>query len=144
MARSFGLGSSTGLEELADQPGNVPDPTNEVEALNLAIGQGNLQVTPLQVASFAAAVGNGGTLFRPQVIEKIAPSGGEPSFEFEPESRGNLPLKPETLLALQEAMRGVVASKTPRGTAYHVFNGLQVPLAGKTGTATTGVEPHAW
>jgi penicillin-binding protein 2 len=145
MARGFGLGSSTGLEELADKPGNIPDPASEVDAVNLAIGQGNLQVTPLQVASLAAAIGNGGTLYRPQVIEKIASVGGASSFQFEPQKRGDLPLKPETLRALQEAMRGVVASKTPRGTAYHIFNGLQVPVAGKTGTATAGaVEPHAW
>jgi len=146
MARAFGLGSSTGLEELADKPGVIPDPGSEVDAVNLAIGQGNMQVTPLQVARFVAAVGNGGTLYRPQVIENIATPEGEVSFRFEPQAQGELPLQPENLQAIQEAMRGVVASRQPRGTAFHIFNGLQIPVAGKTGTATAGagVLPHAW
>ena len=145
MARSFGLGTSTGLEELADKPGTIPDPGSEVDAVNLAIGQGNMQVTPLQVARFAAAVGNGGALYRPQVIERIAAPGGETSFQFEPQAQGELPLQPEALQAVQEAMRGVVAGREPRGTAFHIFNGLQIPVAGKTGTATAGaVLPHAW
>lgn len=146
MARGFGLGSPTGLEGEEEMNGTVPDPASQVDAINLAIGQGDLQVTPLQVADFVAAVGNGGTLYRPQVIEEIAPPNGEASFTFKPEVRGTLPVSSENLKVIQEAMTGVVSSTKPRGTAYYVFNGLNIPVAGKTGTAQTGAgyKPHAW
>lgn len=147
MARGFGLGSPTGIQGVDEMAGEVPDPVSDVDATNLAIGQGNLQVTPLQVANFSAAIGNGGTLYRPQLVEKIAPDeeGAAPSFTFEPEEIGQLPVSPENLAAIQESMTGVVASNRPRGTAYHVFNGLRIPIAGKTGTAETSTgEPHAW
>jgi penicillin-binding protein 2 len=145
MARNFGLGSQTGVQAMEEAAGYVPDPQNEVDAINLAIGQGEFQVTPLQVADFVAAVGNGGILYRPQVIETIAPPGGDPTYEFKPEIRGRLPLSKENLQAIQSAMHGVVASTQPRGTAYHIFSGLDINVAGKTGTAQSGSDqPHAW
>jgi penicillin-binding protein 2 len=144
MARSFGLGTLTGIQGVDELPGNVPDPTSIEDALDLATGQSQLQVTPLQVASFIAAVGNGGTLYTPQVIERIAPPNGEPSMEFAPHVRGTLPVKPENLKIIQDAMRGVTTSRKPYGTAELVFRGLRYPVHGKTGTAQTGVSPHAW
>jgi penicillin-binding protein 2 len=97
------------------------------------------------VARFIAALGNGGTLYRPQLIEKIAPPGGEATFAFKPEAQGTLPIKAETLKLIQEAMKGVVSSQKPVGTAYRPMNGLDIPVAGKTGTATAPQgEPHAW
>lgn len=145
MSRGFGLGSKTGIEGVEEQAGNIPEPGNAVDATNLAIGQGDMQVTPLQVARFIAAIGNGGTLYRPQVIERIAPPGGEATFTFKPEAQGKLPIQPSTLQVIQEAMKGVVASRTPPGTAYRPLAGLDIPVAGKTGTATSsGSEPHAW
>ncbi len=144
MAQSFGLGAPTGIEVVDEAAGNVPVPASTLDATNLAIGQGEFLSTPLQVADFVAAVGNGGTLYTPQVIERIAPPDGEASFEFAPEVRGKLELSPETLQAVQEAMVGVVRSTQPRGTAYHVFSGLDFSVAGKTGTAQTGAMPHAW
>ena len=102
-------------------------------------------VTPLQVADFIAAVGNGGTLYTPQVINKIAPPDGEPTYSFTPKVRGTLPIKPATLQVIQDAMVGVVTSAKPRGTAAHVFSGLDIPVAAKTGTAeTSNGLPHAW
>jgi penicillin-binding protein 2 len=104
-----------------------------------------MQVTPLQVARFVAAVGNGGTLYRPQVIEKIGLPGGDATRIFQPEAVGTLPIKPETLAMIQEAMKGVVSSKQPVGTAYRPMNGLDIPVAGKTGTAEApGGDSHAW
>ncbi len=144
MARSFGLGQPTGIEQVAEASGNIVDPTDGLMAVNEAIGQDPILVTPLQVATFIAAIGNGGTLYRPQLVERIETVDGETALTFKPEARGTLPLSPETLNALREAMIAVV--KNPRGTAHYRLRGLIVPVAGKTGTAESGIEgqPHAW
>ncbi|MDQ6747742.1 MAG: penicillin-binding transpeptidase domain-containing protein, partial [Candidatus Dormibacteraeota bacterium] len=68
MARSFGLGRSAGMQFVADQPGRVPDQPSGIDATNLAIGQGGLQVTPLQMAGYTAALTQGGAVPRPRVV----------------------------------------------------------------------------
>ena len=142
LAQGFGLGSPTGFE-LFEEEGQIPVPGNPVDATNFAIGQGNTQVTPLQVAEFIAAIGNGGTLYTPQVIESIAPPGGEPTLVFEPQARGQLPVSQETLQVVQDAMVSVIENR--RGTAWHVFPNFPYPIAGKTGTAQDPPrDPHAW
>ncbi len=143
MATGFGLGKKTGIEGIEEEAGQIPVPQSQLDATNLAIGQGETLVTPLQVASFTAALGNGGTLYKPQLIEKIAPPDGEPTKVFTPEVSGKLPLSQENLQIIQDAMRSVVENR--RGTAWHRFTGLDVPVYGKTGTAQSGSgEPHAW
>ncbi len=143
MARGFGLGSSTGLDQLLEAVGNVATPQNEIDAINLAIGQGDMLVTPLQIARFTAAIGNGGRLLRPQLVDKIVPPGGEPSFTFSPVVQATLPLSPANLLVVQQAMLSVV--QNPRGTAYWRFINFPIPIAGKTGTAEAPPnQPHAW
>ena len=143
MARGFGLGSPTGIEQLDEAAGTIINPESLLEATNQAIGQGDVLVTPLQVADFMAAIGNGGTLYRPQLVEKITSDAGVVSVTFKPEARGVLPMRPETLAALRTAMLTVIRNK--RGTAYPRFTNISIPIYGKTGTAetSTGV-PHAW
>jgi cell division protein FtsI/penicillin-binding protein 2 len=143
MARGFGLGSKTGIEGVKEEAGNVPEPTDPVEAARIAIGQNTLLVNPLQVARFMAAVGNDGTLYKPQVIEKIATADGQASVVFAPQAQGKLPVKPENLRTIQQALRRVVSD--PRGTAVDVFAGLSIPVYGKTGTAQVDYDdPNAW
>lgn len=143
MARAFGLGQPTGIEQVPEESGRIVDPPTVIDVVNQAIGQGEVQVTPLQVADFVAALGNGGTLYRPQLVEKIQNIEGEPTVVFKPEARGTLPITPERLKVIQDAMRAVVSD--PRGTANFRLRGLQIPVAGKTGTAESGSgDPHAW
>jgi penicillin-binding protein 2 len=143
MAKGFGLGAATGIQQIEESAGAVPVPGDGVEATSLAIGQGNLQVTPLQVASFLAALGNGGTLFRPQVFDKVLNVNGTATLSFTPEKISSLPVSAENLKVIQDAMISVV--KNPRGTAYARFSGLNIPVAGKTSTSETGFsDPHAW
>jgi len=143
MARGFGLGSATGIRDIAETEGSIIDPTTEGAAVQMGIGQGDMLVTPLQVADFVAAIANGGVLYRPQIIERITDISGNEVFSFAPQVRGTLPVSPETLAALKEGMRMVV--REDRGTAVRTFRSMQTPIFGKTGTATTSVkDPHAW
>jgi penicillin-binding protein 2 len=142
LARAFGLGSPTGIQ-IGEEDGSIVDPESQLDATNNAIGQGQTLVTPIQVANFIAAVGNGGTLYKPSVIERIQPPVGEPTYEFTSTVRGTLPISDTVLASIQEAMQWVVTN--PRGTATYVFRGLNINMAGKTGTAQDPPrDPHAW
>ncbi len=153
--RAFGLGLPTGLVGVPEAPGLMPDPTWKEatygipwlpgDTVNLAVGQGDLLVTPLQVARMMAAVANGGTLYRPYVVARIAAGGTEPEVAFGPEVVGTLPVSPEHLAIIREALAGVTTA--PIGTATHRFTGMSIPVAGKTGTAETpgiNAQPHSW
>jgi len=153
--RGFGFGVPTGLVGLFEESGVVPDPDwkRDVigetwwvgDTINLSIGQGYLLVTPLQVARMMAAVANGGALYRPYLIERIAGAGDLPEQVTQPQVVGTLPVSPEHLKAIQEALAGVTTRAI--GTAAHRFAGLSIPVAGKTGTAEVGgpdTIPHSW
>jgi penicillin-binding protein 2 len=143
MARAFGLGSPTGIDAVAEDSGAINDPTGDGDAFQMGIGQGNMLVTPLQVVDFIAAIANGGTLYRPQVIQSVVDVNGNTVIDFEPEVRGKLPISQTTLDAVREGMKEVVNNS--KGTAYSKFLGLNIAIYGKTGTATTSVEdPHSW
>jgi penicillin-binding protein 2 len=146
IATGFGLGSATGIDQVAEAQGSVPIPQNDGDAVQQGIGQGALQVTPLQVADFIAAVGSGGTMYRPQVVEKIANSSGQVSYQFTPDTRGTLPVSADNLKIVQDAMHSVITD--PRGTAHQEFMGLSIRVFGKTGTASVSEDPnsvpHAW
>ena len=142
-AREFGFGSATGIDAVAEAVGQINNPTSEGAAVQMGIGQGDMLVTPLQVANMLAAIGNGGTLYRPQVIEKITNIDGEIIDQFQPEVLNEIPVSDETLDAIKLGMEAVVRDQ--RGTAYRRFLGMRAPVYCKTGTATTSVEdPHSW
>ena len=144
MARAFGLGQPTGIQQIVEEAGQIIDPPSDIDVVNMSIGQGDVLVTPLQVASFIAALGNGGTLYRPQLVEKLEPvAGGAVTQIFKPEARGTLPIQPFRLDLIREAMISVI--RDTRGTANFRLRGLSIPVAGKTGTAESGSGlPHAW
>jgi penicillin-binding protein 2 len=143
MARAFGLGQLTGIEQIPEQSGQIVDPPTVIDVVNQAIGQGEVQVTPLQVARFIAALGNGGTLYRPQLVEKVESVDGATTTLFKSVAQGVLPIQPFRMELIKEAMISVV--KDPRGTAAFRLRGLSIPVAGKTGTAESGSGlPHAW
>jgi penicillin-binding protein 2 len=151
-ARRFGLGARTGIE-VEEEAGLVPDPEWKMQAkgegwapgdaVNLAVGQGELQVTPLQMAALLAAVGNGGTLYRPQVVQMVAADPNHPEWTFEPVAVAQLPIEADNLAVIQDSLHKVTSASY--GTAYQAFAGLEIPVAGKTGTAESGqLQPHAW
>ena len=141
--RAFGFGAKTGLQEFADAPGLIPDPEwkqatyregwGTGDTVNLAIGQGFLLVTPLQVARMMAAVANGGTLYRPYVVDRVVDSAGNVEPIVQVQATGRLPVSQANLTTIQEALYGVTTASF--GTATHRFQGLGIPVAGKTGTA---------
>lgn len=142
-ARGFGLGKLTGIREIEENPGQLEEPKNEGDAVQMAIGQGSMLATPLQAAVMVSAVGNGGSLYRPMLVSKFTSPDGVTSESTNPEVVGKLPIKPETLKIIQKAMRLVVTDE--HGTAMAALAGIQVPIFGKTGTASTGsAEPHSW
>lgn len=143
MARGFGLGSATGIETVAEEAGTINNPADDGSASQMGIGQGDMLVTPLQVVDFIAAIANGGTLYRPQLIENVTDVNGTQIIGFTPEVRGTLPISDSTLAAVRQGMKDVVNNS--KGTAYSKFIGLDVAVFGKTGTATTSLEkPHSW
>lgn len=151
-ARAFGLGVPTDIIGLTESVGIVPDdtwtqanlnqPLFDGDAVNTAIGQGYLLCTPLQIARVLAAIGNGGYLLRPRVIDRIVGLDGVERV-FEPEVAGDLPLAPEHLALIRHSLEAVVSGA--RGTARFAFTNIPYTVAGKTGTAESGQKnPHAW
>lgn len=155
-AKGFGLGVGTGLVGLSDEAGVVPDPAWKEQNLkepwypgdpvNLAVGQGYLLVTPLQVANWIAAIANGGTIWTPRIADKIITPGGGSTDPNPPKPRGQLPIAPDKLQVVREAMREAVAeTRGWAGTAAWPFRDFPIPVAAKTGTAQSGKpKPHAW
>lgn len=153
VARGFGLGRPTGVE-LDEAAGLVPDNEWKLERLgqswtpgdtvNMAIGQGYLLTTPLQIANLTAAVANGGSLRRPTLLLRTSDvTGNQPPQESRVEAIGPLPVRPEHLDTIRRAMSDVTTP--PLGTASETFGTFPVKVAGKTGTVENpGGEPHAW
>ncbi len=161
-AMRLGFGAPTGIQGLDEYAGQIPSPEwvrrnlgrtwARSDAVNMAIGQGDVLVTPLQMARFVAALANGGNLMVPQVVRYTGLIGEEPTYQFEPTVERNLDLRPDVLESIRDAMCEVTTNPT-LGTAEYVFGRTSslgeslVSVCGKTGTAQTGGEntpPHAW
>jgi peptidoglycan glycosyltransferase len=122
--------------------GKLFDPKldSDVDAGRFAFGQERLLVTPLQMAMVAAAIGNGGVVMEPRVIDRIVSPKGSIVTRSKPEDLQRA-VKPETAATVGSMMRAAVESGT--GTAARIPG---VVVAGKTGTAETGVAGtnNAW
>jgi penicillin-binding protein 2 len=116
------------------------------DAVNSSIGQGDVLVTPLQVAASYAAIANGGTLHRPRIAQQIVDASGQVVRTVEPEALNRLPVDDAGLAALRQGLEQVVMAE--RGTARGAFTGFpldRIPVAGKTGTAELKPKvPFAW
>jgi penicillin-binding protein 2 len=141
-AHRLGLGIPTGIGLEHEKTGTIPDtqwkrrrfdqPWFSGETLSVAIGQGYVTATPLQMANFVATVANGGTRYRPRYVKRIDSPDGTSSRETEPEVLGRADLKPSTLAQLHSAMRDVVMNDSGTGKKARVVG---VEVAGKTGTS---------
>ncbi|MFD6953277.1 penicillin-binding protein 2 [Nocardiopsis sp. TSRI0078] len=114
------------------------------EAVNFSIGQGDVLVTPLQLANAYAAIANGGTLYEPRIGRALVSADGTKVEEIEPVVRGRLPVSDETLEYLQKALTAVPKEGTARG-AFAGFPQDKVSVAGKTGSADVrGRQVSSW
>jgi len=116
------------------------------DSVNIAIGQGDVLVTPLQVAVMMAAVANGGTVYRPRFVDHIGLIGEPPSATFPPTAIGKVKVSDANLKSIQDSLRAV-ASDPNLGTAQYRLGDMQTPVAGKTGTAQVSgatAPPIAW
>ncbi|HVA27795.1 MAG TPA: penicillin-binding protein 2 [Candidatus Baltobacteraceae bacterium] len=144
-ARLYGIGTKSGIDLPGENSGNWPTPAWELknfgvpmepsETCMLGIGQGAMQVTPLQIVSVASTVINGGTFYRPRVVREIRSPDGRVIKTFEPDVIRQVPVTQDSLKWVRAGMAKVTDAG---GTAY----GLKIaglPYSGKTGTAETGV-----
>jgi penicillin-binding protein 2 len=145
--RRLGFGAPTGLD-IPDAAGVAPDaeykkklfgndPINNKwtsgDAVNASIGQGFVQVTPLQMATMYALIANGGTLVTPHLAATIEDPGGAVVKELRFKARRKLDIDPFVLETIRSGLRGVTHDID--GTAARAFAGFPVSVAGKTGTA---------
>ena len=141
-ARAFGLGQKTGIALDDEKSGTIPDtewkrkryrqPWFPGETVSVAIGQGYVTVTPLQLANMMAAVANGGKLYRPYLVSKVESLDGATVREYGPELIRTIEMKPDTIARVQRALADVVQG--PGGTGGAARSSV-VQIAGKTGTA---------
>jgi penicillin-binding protein 2 len=148
-ARRLGIGHPTAFDVPGEAHGNVPTPAwlertqhmpwYEGQTINLAIGQGMLQVTPLQLAVAYAALANGGTVVRPHVAHAILRGESVQPLHFRPVRHVRL----KDVWAIRQGL--YEAAHDPAGTSASVFAKFPIPVAGKTGTAEAPPgSDHSW
>ncbi|MGH2450531.1 MAG: penicillin-binding protein 2 [Candidatus Limnocylindria bacterium] len=141
-ASALGFGAPTGIDLPGEESGINPDPAWKMEVFeepwtigntyHASIGQGFVAVTPLQLLNAYAAVANGGTLYRPHLMQRVVDHEGKLIVEEEPEIIRQLPISSDNLQLIREGARKVVTSRM----AY--MPNAKLPVAGKTGTAEFG------
>jgi penicillin-binding protein 2 len=150
-ARQLGLGRRTGVDLPGETAGLIPSPRwrNRLfkkkltdrpwtpgDNINLAVGQGDLQADPLQMAVAYAAIANGGRVLQPRLGLRIEDSAGRALQQLEAPAARRIRMRPELRQAILDGLHG--AASTPGGTSFKVFAGFPIPVAGKTGTAEKG------
>ncbi|MEK7827859.1 MAG: penicillin-binding protein 2 [Thermodesulfobacteriota bacterium] len=141
-ARAFGLGAPLGIDLNREKGGLIPTKQWKLsrlrqswqmgETISLAIGQGYNLVTPIQLANVYAALANGGALYRPRLIKQLESSDGHVVKRYGPEKQGVLPVRPQTIALINQALWGAVNEKG--GTGY-VLKRQEQDVCGKTGTS---------
>jgi penicillin-binding protein 2 len=142
-ARLFGLGEETGVDLPGEAEGIVPDPDwkravkgeqwFDADTYHMAIGQGDVTTTPLQMLVATAAIANGGEVLVPRLVREVRDAKGNLVTPYQPTVRRKLPIDSENFTVLHEAMRQAALSGTARPAAVP-----GVAVAGKTGTAEYG------
>jgi penicillin-binding protein 2 len=160
----YGFGKPTGIDLPGEYPGQVDGPQLRDEqhaqqptafpytyygagdALETAFGQGETLVTPLQLADAYATFANGGTRYAPEVAAAVVSPTGQVVKVVKPKVLGHVRMSSSTYQAIYNGLVGVITSSNPAGTGYGAFVGYpysKLPLAGKTGPATTSSNPNA-
>lgn len=143
-ASMFGLGEYTGIELTEESKGNMagPEYKKKIEGedavwyggdtIQAAIGQSYSNFTPIQLANYIATIANGGTRYRPHIVKSIhKTSDGSLVKKTEPVVENQIQLNAENLDAVKRGMYGVV----DEGSASKIFQGYDIEIGGKTGTA---------
>ncbi|MDB5178060.1 MAG: penicillin-binding protein 2, penicillin-binding protein 2 [Patescibacteria group bacterium] len=153
----FGLGARTGVDIPGETAGRVPTPDWKKkfanlpwytgDTYNISVGQGDLLVSPLQMASAIGVIANGGTLYKPHFVNQVKDGAGKVVSTTAPEVLRKDFISAENLALVRQAMRQTVHD--PQGTACCFMDrDVPVPVAGKTGSAETdpgnNVPPHSW
>ncbi|MEM6526983.1 MAG: penicillin-binding transpeptidase domain-containing protein [Chloroflexota bacterium] len=142
-AARFGLVGQPGMGIFREATAVIPVPPTVDEAINNSIGQGGTQISALQAAMMTTAAANGGTLYRPYLVEQV----GDQRVA-QPQVVNDLNISPEALASVQRGMCDVVGDPV-HGTAFWIFSdnpagNAQYRACGKTGTAQTTTYPNAW
>lgn len=155
-ARQWGYGSMTGIDLPGEADGRMPDAAwkkaynedypeyqrwNPGDTVNIAIGQGDLLATPLQVAASYGGIANGGKVMKPHILGRVLDHDGKTVLKAEPEAAFKPDVSKGSLSVMRSALRNVVS----QGTGQGAFRGFDVNVAGKTGTAeVAGKDDYAW